>query len=412
MGSTVDEHNINIMTSFPPLTSPPSKRGRKDENLNLLFGNDSTTIVTPCNKFLLMNKVTGNFNNDSPFYINKHLDGLFGTFQSIKKLRDGSLLIETSTQRQAEKILACTSIKASDMSTNVPVKVELHKQLNFSKGMIYCYDLLNCSVETIKEELKDQGVTDVYRIHSRRDGQLVPTPSHILTFCTPQPPSTIQAAYYRLQVRPYIPSPLRCYKCQKFGHSQNNCSFASLCANCGQNLHEDQPCTRLSLCVNCNGTHSARSRDCPKYKEEFKIQEIRTSQKISFAEAKRKYRESIPSFTRSFASITAIPIVKVDMSTQTCDMSTQTVEISPCSSKVVVNKINKEKKSKKSPSARSRSPVNKTKSPVKKVILNRDSTKTMTITPIVRSSSADSVMEDDITRPPHHRSDVARKKTK
>ena len=346
-------------------------------------------------------------------------------------MRDGTLLLETSTQQQADKVLAAKIIKAPDMLTDVPIKVEVHKQLNFSKGVIYCFDLLNCTVEDIKEELKDQGVTDVYRIHVRRDGQLVPTPSHILTFCTPQPPSSIKAAMYLLSVRQYIPSPLRCFKCQKYGHSQNNCSFASRCSNCAQNVHEDIPCTRSPHCVNCDGSHSARSKDCPQFKIEYKIQEIRTTHKISFAEARRKYRESVPSFSRSFANV-ASSVVKVDMSTQTCDMSTQT-DISQNSASVANIKLTKSQKKKKSPSTqsrpsgdknkpsspvKSRSPINRSKpeSPVKKtkVILNRDNTHSMTITRtrVDHSSSADSAMDDDISRPPHHRSDAMRKKSR
>ena len=153
------------------------------------------------------------------------------------------------------------------------------------------------------------------------------------------------------------------------------------------------------------------------------VQNTKRNLKYRKLEHRRKFPSQRPNgninseysyFSRSFAAVTAIPIVKVDMSTQTCDMSTQTVEISPIKSlKVVDNKV-KDKKTKKSPSTRSRSPVKKTKSPVKKskIILNRDSTKSMIITPIDRSSSADSAMDEDLTRPPHHRSDVARKKTK
>ena len=136
------------MNSFLPLTSPPSKRGRKDENLELLFGTDKA-IVTTCNRFLIVSNIYDNFNKNSPFYIGQHLTGLFGTFKSIKKLRDGPLLLETFTQQQVTKVLACSNIKEPDMITYVPIKVDLHKQLNYSKGIIYCYDLLNCTVETI-----------------------------------------------------------------------------------------------------------------------------------------------------------------------------------------------------------------------------------------------------------------------
>jgi hypothetical protein len=60
------------------------------------------------------------------------------------------------------------------------------------------------------------------------------------------------------------------------------------------------------------------SRDCPKLKEEKKIMEIKTLDKLPYSDARKKYRQQIaPTFSRSFASITATPIKKCSISTQT-----------------------------------------------------------------------------------------------
>jgi hypothetical protein len=60
------------------------------------------------------------------------------------------------------------------------------------------------------------------------------------------------------------------------------------------------------------------SRDCPKLKEERKIMEIKTLEKLPYTEARKKYRQQIaPTFSRSFAAIAATPIKKCTTSTQT-----------------------------------------------------------------------------------------------
>ncbi|GBM46459.1 hypothetical protein AVEN_78601-1 [Araneus ventricosus] len=41
------------------------------------------------------------------------------------------------------------------------------------------------------------------------------------------------------------------------------------------------------LCVNCKQPHSSDSRDCPQWKLEKKIQELRARNNISYAEAKK-----------------------------------------------------------------------------------------------------------------------------
>ena len=36
------------------------------------------------------------------------------------------------------------------------------------------------------------------------------------------------------KVGQYIPNPLRCYKCQKYGHDEDNCGGREVCGKCGQ----------------------------------------------------------------------------------------------------------------------------------------------------------------------------------
>jgi hypothetical protein len=146
----------------------------------------------------------------------------------------------------------------------------------------------------------------VYRISSKRSGELKPTPLLILTFATPNLPEKIIAGINSLTVRPHIQNPLRCYRCQRFGHSVAACNGTEICGNCAANDHKAEACKSKMYCANCKGEHTAWSRECPKFKQEKGIQEIKTLQNISIQEARKLYSIKHPDSTqiKSYAQAT------------------------------------------------------------------------------------------------------------
>ncbi|GBM76577.1 hypothetical protein AVEN_254404-2 [Araneus ventricosus] len=222
--------------------------------------------------------------------------GILGEVASVRKLRSGDLLIEVKSRKQAQQI-----IKLKALAT-IPVTVSAHTSLNSSKGVITCGELFNVSIEDITNELKGEGVTHVRRIFIPRDGQLLPTKHLILTFQTPVLPDSLKAGYMKLAVRPFIPNPLRCFKCQRFGHSQTNCRGALTCARCAEQGHISQQCTEKEKCVNCSGDHTSFSRSCPRWKQEKEIMAVETKEQISYPEAKRKLIAQTPKSGISYSS--------------------------------------------------------------------------------------------------------------
>ncbi|XP_055943868.1 uncharacterized protein LOC129975026 [Argiope bruennichi] len=166
------------------------------------------------------------FHNVSPFLVEKAITGTLGTVSSTRKLRSGDLLVEVSSRKQSQQIL-----KLKTLGT-ISVSVSAHATLNSSKGVITCGELFNDSIEKITAELKPEGVTHVRRITIRRDGQLLPTKHFILTFNNPKLPESVKVGYMKLPVRTYIPNPLRCFQCQRFGHSKASCRGTLTCARC------------------------------------------------------------------------------------------------------------------------------------------------------------------------------------
>ncbi|GBN09888.1 hypothetical protein AVEN_202305-1, partial [Araneus ventricosus] len=250
--------------------------------------------------FFLIKRVSTSaesFHSVSPFLVEKAITGSIGDVKSTKKLRSGDLLVEVQSRKQSEQIL-----KLKKFST-IPITVSPHASLNSSKGVITCGELLNVPTDEILTELQGQGVCHVRRISIRRDGQLLNTKHLILTFDSAKLPENIKAGYMRLSVRTYIPNPLRCFQCQRFGHSKTSCRGTLTCARCAEVGHESTDCTRAEKCVNCKGEHTSFSRNCSAWKQEKEIISTKIKKQISYQEARKLVKSQTPTPGNSYVSV-------------------------------------------------------------------------------------------------------------
>ncbi|XP_055951612.1 uncharacterized protein LOC129987684 [Argiope bruennichi] len=151
-------------------------------------------------------------------------------------------------------------------------------------------------------ELKPQGVTNVRQINIRRNGQLLPTKHYIITFHSPKLPEFLYAGYIKLPVRPYIPNPLLCFQCQRFGHSKANCRGTLTCARCAEKGHDSQQCCAPEKCVNCEGNHTSVSRTCERWQLEKKIVAIKVKENLPYPEVRRKVLVQTPKPGISYAA--------------------------------------------------------------------------------------------------------------
>ncbi|GFT97633.1 uncharacterized protein TNCV_2024511 [Trichonephila clavipes] len=159
-----------------------------------------------------------------------------------------------------------------DLWTNCPLTVSPHKSLNSSRGVIISEPDLICTPETeILEEFSGQGV--------------------------------IQAGYLNCQIRPYIPNPLRCFKCQRFGHSHTACRGQLTCSRCATVGHPSTDCTLEPRCVNCSQSHPSDSKLCSKWKTEKEIQIIKTNRNLTYLEARKLIA---PQLSQSYAQVTKL----------------------------------------------------------------------------------------------------------
>ena len=305
-----------------PTTSDKNKKRKADESLHVSehenVGEEKVVSSGSFTPFLVAEPTTDKQIDLSIFGLQKYLLCALGEIKSVKKLRNGSVLIEVKSKSQADRALAMKVWLGASLN-EIPVKVTPHRSLNTSKGVIRSPDLRDSSDDEVLEALQPEGVTSVRHIKAKRNGVLQPTNTFVLTFSKPSLPKYVNAAYLHLPVEPFIPSPLRCYNCQKFGHGKTSCKHGLVCARCGKDGHTDADCEQQPRCVNCSGAHPAYSKECPEWAKQQTIIKIKTERNISFAEAKQIYNQQTgltsSKYPQSYATVCK-PV--------TCSISTQT----------------------------------------------------------------------------------------
>ena len=145
---------------------------------------------------------------------------------------------------------------------------------------------LQISEEEILDYLKQIKVKFVKRFTFKNSSnEMTPGKTVLLHFDSCVAPEVVRLGYLNFETQLYIPKPLRCFKCNRFGLVSANCKCNVRCTACAQN-HETKSCTETFLkCSNCGGEHSAASRQCPRYIHEMEIVKIKTVNNISYAEA-------------------------------------------------------------------------------------------------------------------------------
>ena len=237
------------------------------------------------------------FNKVNSIKLTRVINSISGNVEDIIFLRSGALLVTCKSSEQIQKFLNTNEIEFNDKV--IPIKVVPAKIGNTQKGVIYAPELCNSSCEEIQEELTSYNVTLVEKLY--RDPDKATVPLYIITFESKTLPEKIAIAYKPYKVDPYIPQPLRCTQCCRYGHTKKYCRSHVICNKCASKDHTSDTCQEsVSKCINCGGVHSSFDKSCPKYLKEKKICEIKTRQNISFQEARAMVNNenSMPSQTQ------------------------------------------------------------------------------------------------------------------
>lgn len=200
------------------------------------------------------------------------------------------LLLKITT----EENYTMTTLRSGHIVKIVPINIEVYKSIRdrFITDNIshYTYKLkcersyrvvlrgLHSSEDTseISEALKQHGheARQVVNVRHRTSKEplpifyvdLEPKPNNKDIFklkSLNQTKVTFEAPYKKKEI-------LQCKRCQRFGHSKNQCYRPFRCVKCGSD-HPTTSCTKTrdteATCANCQAKHPANYRGCIKYKE-------------------------------------------------------------------------------------------------------------------------------------------------
>ena len=240
----------------------------------------------------------------NPFQIEDALSRIGHPTDAFRN-RDGAIEVRFTREIEIKKVMSTKQLTYRVHGKGVvstPVEVVQHPKKNSVQGVITCHELSDLTEEEIVEGLSRDGVVHVKHIMRTVNRKRVNTGTVILTFNGTQLPSRVHVGYLTVNVRTYVPDPIRCYKCQSFGHLTVRCNKDMVCAKCSCADHESNDCASSEAkCPNCSGKHPAWSRKCPTFLMEKEILTIRVKHEISYREAKRRYAAQHP--TRSYREV-------------------------------------------------------------------------------------------------------------
>jgi len=215
----------------------------------------------------------------NPIKITKALKEVVDKIESAKRMRDGRLLLLCHDKKQQKAAVGLKTLLGIKVSCTV---MEERKWL---KGVISEIST-DVSVESIKRNLPGAVVVDAKRLKYAKNEQKVDSLSVMIQFDAEKLLEKVYLGYLSYVVRPYSPPPIRCFKCQKFGHVAAVCNGKLRCARYGGE-HEYGKCGQgvNPKCYNCGENHSAGYGGCKVRKNGLKAQNIRISEGISYVEA-------------------------------------------------------------------------------------------------------------------------------
>lgn len=203
-----------------------------------------------------------------------------GEVERAYPMRGGSrLLIQCKNKAQRDKALSVQTICKLEVS-----EVRMFGERRV-KGVISGIPLGE-KVEDLMKAIKGGTVVSMRRLQAKRNGERVDSTSVLLEFKEAVLPERVMVGYMSFCVREYVPPPMRCYKCQRYGHIAKVCHSKQRCGKCGGE-HEYGQCSdaEIKKCCNCGGDHTAAYGGCPARKKAVVIQQVKTSRNLTYADA-------------------------------------------------------------------------------------------------------------------------------
>ena len=264
--------------------------GKSDESEDISSEDDMETASLPSvierrlefKVFVRLEQEGATFEDWNPTHLTKALHTDFGEVRSAKKTASGGLIVVCKDEEQQKKAITVSRLNGK------PIKCTIVFDRKLIRGVISGIPLSE-SISDVVEGIRNVKVKEAKRLKTKREGVLTDSLSILLTFDEAKLPDKVFIGYMSFGVRVYVPPPLRCFKCQKYGHIAAVCKGKLRCSKCSGE-HEYGKCEENAKlkCSNCGGEHSSAYRGCEVSKRMQEVQRLRVTEGISYAQAARK----------------------------------------------------------------------------------------------------------------------------
>lgn len=230
---------------------------------------------------------------NNPFKINEHLNNSDSPFLNLavadlrvnrkKKL----IVLEVVDELSCDFVLSLPEIKKLGIFN---VRCYQPNSDTLIHGVIGPIDL-EADITILKDNMIFSSNSEIYaaeRLKRKMFGKLEDSLSLKLTFKCKDLPDNVKIFGLFFKIRPYIPPPVQCFQCQRYGHTAGSCKANVRCLLCSGN-HKKEQCTAISLlCANCKESHVANSKDCKFMKIAREVETIKVQEKVSHSEARNR----------------------------------------------------------------------------------------------------------------------------
>ena len=272
--STTHDDSLEKMKNHVPTPYKSTVKSGEDKTTRMLYIKGKSADIVQ-------------YARSHPITFKKDLIKVTGPLNDVKLLSE-CVRIACLSVEQRQKCLEIKKIDNVDIQVSEPYSLRDRKtstSTKIIKGIIF-----GIPTDVTDDELKEELNVDwVKRLEKWVDGNKMAITTVVFAVDGGTLPQYVRIGFTKKFVKEYIPLPMRCFKCQAYGHRAIHCRSQEKCPRCGEK-HNYENCDKekLKKCPNCEGDHSAGATICSKYIQVQKTLATAVREKLTYAQASKR----------------------------------------------------------------------------------------------------------------------------